>query len=262
MAYNPEQQASHYVETVTGAALDAQLRVDIEMESSRRGGSSRSSSGSGTNTRCRICFDAVTDGDLEAGEGFSLGCACRHGMELMHRSCAERWFRSKASCRCEVCGQPCTGLGPELTAELNSRAQQLAQRREEYARERARALAERPLLLLLYSPNQPAASPWAVPRVILGIFINSGLIAGILATYYILIIGADFVLTMCLSVGISLAYLLHWMMMADNWHVSPGWWGLFLRRPRATPRRPLTPASSKVQLHVFFALTTLLSLMG
>eukprot|EP00250_Pteridium_aquilinum_P014778 c22193_g1_i1 orf=3-866(-) len=52
---------------------------------------------------CRVCYLTVDRGP-SSSEFIKLGCACKEGLAIAHRRCAETWFKIKGNRTCEICG--------------------------------------------------------------------------------------------------------------------------------------------------------------
>ena len=50
--------------------------------------------GHGHGECCRVCYMSV-DLNSISGEATKLGCACKDDLALVHRKCAEAWFKIK-----------------------------------------------------------------------------------------------------------------------------------------------------------------------
>nr|CAD1834028.1 unnamed protein product [Ananas comosus var. bracteatus] len=52
---------------------------------------------------CRICHLSPDQGE-EASELIQLGCGCKDDLGIVHRHCAEAWFKLRGNRCCEICG--------------------------------------------------------------------------------------------------------------------------------------------------------------
>ncbi|KAJ7540667.1 hypothetical protein O6H91_10G025500 [Diphasiastrum complanatum] len=52
---------------------------------------------------CRVCHANLCI-QSDCGDAMELGCACKDDLAVVHRRCAEAWFKIKGNRICEVCG--------------------------------------------------------------------------------------------------------------------------------------------------------------
>ncbi|KXZ52793.1 hypothetical protein GPECTOR_8g180 [Gonium pectorale] len=136
--------------------------------------------------------------DLDTGVALRLGCRCSSGLDLLHRACADRWFRGvRGSTVCEVCGADAVNLPPRMKASIRWH-QLLCPRRGHPGPGGGPGLGSLPSFLGVYT---------------LVCLLPATISSMVLVLFYFRHLGVDAGVTMALSILTSSATILHWVYM-------------------------------------------------
>lgn len=176
---------------------------------------------------CRICMDAVSSQDIAAGRALHLGCKCHSGLDVVHLSCAKKWFRIRRSAVCEVCEDEAKNLPQELKNEVRALAQAAEAVRLEESRTQMRFLAR--------SRRESLSRADEVHLCTYTTFclLPAALSAILMVVVYYEFLSINVIPTMVLAILVSSVTMLHWL---------------------AEPNKPI--------LHIVFVLFFLLTIVG
>eukprot|EP00877_Chromochloris_zofingiensis_P001471 jgi/Chrzof1/11324/Cz05g32150.t1 len=81
---------------------------------------------------CRICLDATSSNEFQSGQALKLGCWCTSALDVVHKTCAVRWFSLKGDTKCEVCGGEAKGLPEDVRLTVRLASLEVAAQRQAF----------------------------------------------------------------------------------------------------------------------------------